>query len=220
MENKNLENVISVVGSAELEVVPDQAEFLFSVITEKKDPKAAQKANAEIATRVLDALRESGVKDNQIQTSSYSTRKIGTWEKQKYVEKGYQVANTLKVSTNDLEQVGYLLDLVVNAGANNVGNVSFSLTDDLEAKTNKKLFTNACNDARSKAELLASTLGVVVGRPVYISEGVQNVGRQRHYGAARMSAMMDSAENAETPVQAQNVQTTAQISVSFEIKYS
>ncbi len=219
MENKNLEQVISVVGSSEMEVSPDQAEFYVSIVTEKKDIKAAQKENAEKATSVIGALQEYGLAANQIQSANYSTRKIGTWEKQKYVEKGHQVSNTLKVQTKDLDQVGSLLDLVVQSGATQVGNVSFSLTKELQAQVNKTLLTDACNDAKNRAELLASTLGVNVGKPVYISEGVQEVARPRHYGATRMAAMCDSAENAETPIQAQNVQTSAQVSVAFEIKY-
>ncbi len=218
MKNESLEQVISVSGSAELEVAPDQAEFVFSIVTDRKNVNAAQKENRDVSYQVLNALRAIGIQEKQVETVRYSVSKTGSWEGKKYVEKGHQVVNSYKLQTKDLGLTGLFIDTVVKAGANNVGNIAFSLSDELKEKTKTELLTKACKDARSKAELLASTLGVGVGRPTYISEGEQQVGRQFYARAASLEAM-DSGER-NTQIQAQNVQTSAQVSVSFEIKYN
>ncbi len=65
------------------------------------------------------------------------------------------------VSTFDLNKVSPIIDALVQAGANNISNVQFSLRDPdaIEAKVLDK----AIRKARSKAQAMATSAGVTLG---------------------------------------------------------
>lgn len=208
-------NKISVLGSAQLEVAPDEAELRLSVVTEDYNVKSAQQRNAQIAGGVIDSLVSAGVDKKQIETVGYSVEKVREWEREKYVDKGYRVKNTVKVTTKSLDKVGDFIDSAVGAGANEVQSVSFSLTKDAKEKVKEQLLQKASDDAKSKAKILASALSVSLGRAVTIAESNYDLAPVYYSGALYKSAMMEAS--APTPIQPKNIETTARISVVFEI---
>ena len=207
-------NKINVLGNAQLEFSPDEAEIRFSVVTEANDLKNAQSKNAEIANRVIDNLKINGLSSKQIETMNFNAEKIREWEKERYVDKGYRVRNTIKVTTKDIENVGKLIDVAVNAGANDVEGLLFQLSKEAKQKATEQLLAKASEDARTKAELLTNALGVRLGKAVTISESNYQVS-PRYYDTYAMKASM--MESAPTPIQPKNVDTSASINVVFEI---
>ncbi len=210
-------NKISVLGNAEIKIAPDQAEIMLSVVTEDKDVKKAQQKNAELATQVINALRAKGVSEKEIETLNYGIEKIQEWENDKYVHKGYRVRNTIKVTTSKLDKVGDFIDVAVNAGANDVDGVTFSLTKEAKQKVSEQLLTKASEDAESKANILTKALGVRLGKAVTISEYNYDISPVYYSGR---DFMMESAAptKASTPIQPKNVETSARITVVFNLE--
>ena len=61
---------VSAQGTAK--AVPDKAEITFGVTTQSKSPDGAQKENAEKIDKVITYLKERGIEEKSICTSSYS----------------------------------------------------------------------------------------------------------------------------------------------------
>ncbi len=80
----------------------------------------------------------------------------------------YHVVHSYQVTLHDLGKLGALLSAAVTAGANDVQGVQFTIADAraLQADARKA----AMDDARARAEQLASAAGVTLGRPVSIDE--------------------------------------------------
>ncbi len=209
-------NKVSVNGFAELEVAPDQAVLRFSVVTENSDVKKAQSKNSEIANQVINALKSSGVDKKEIETVDYFVTKIQEWENNKYVDKGYRVKNTIKITTKDLGKIGSFIDTAVSNGVNDFDAISFELSKEAKEKVAEQLLTKASEDAKNKAELLTKALDVKLGKAVTISESNYDIA-PRYYGGLEYKSMM--ADNlAPTPIQPENVETSARISVVFQIE--
>lgn len=209
-------NKVSVSGNAELEVMPDEAEIRLSIVTEATDLKKAQQQNAQIATQVINALKSNGVKEKDIETVNFYVEKIREWERERYVDKGYRVRNTIKITTKDMKNVGDLIDTAVNSGANDVDGVTFQLSKEAKQKVSEQLLTKASEDAKNKAELLTKALDVKLGKAVTISEYNYDIAPRSYSGYDFMAKA--EAATASTPIQPKNVETSARITVVFNIE--
>ena len=123
----------------------------------------------------LEAVKELGIDDKDIQTSNYSvyaTQKPvrdtspQVENEEEHIE--YVVSNQVRVTVRDLELLGDLLDKAMEAGANAIYGIGFTVDDPsaLEAEAR----ANAVADARARAESLAELHGVQVGDVLSISE--------------------------------------------------
>ena len=69
-------STLSVIGNAETMVKPDKVTLTLSVETTNKTANAALIANSETMNNVLDALKSSGVKENETSTSFFNISKL------------------------------------------------------------------------------------------------------------------------------------------------
>ena len=122
------ESVVSVTGSASVSVMPDKADIFVKIVSLEDNAAKAQSVNAEITNRVIAALKGAGVKEEDIETSSFRLYQKQKWneEEKTYETVGYEVTHILKVETLNVEEVGDLVDTAVEAGANGVDRISFS----------------------------------------------------------------------------------------------
>src|SRR3989442_33225 len=63
---------ITVTGTGTAKVVPDRVSFTVGVFTNSLSVSEAFRGNNEKTRRVVDALKQRGVKDIEIQTSNFS----------------------------------------------------------------------------------------------------------------------------------------------------
>lgn len=92
--------------------------------------KDAQDEANRIVNEVITTLKEIGVADKQIATSGYSISQSYDYSKQPSVLVGYTAGNTLRMMINDFDQINGILDVAVEKGTNDVGNIQFSYSDE------------------------------------------------------------------------------------------
>ncbi|HNS51415.1 MAG TPA: SIMPL domain-containing protein [Anaerolineae bacterium] len=170
--------VITVVGQGSARVAPDIAQVSVGVDTVADTvSEAVLESNSRMGA-ILPALKSLGVADKDIQTQNYSIS-----VEQGSVTQGpegtatqgkprYRVTNMVNVTIRDLGKVGNVLDAVVEAGANNIWGVSFSVDDTKAALTEAR--GKAVADAQARARELAGLAGVELGSIVSVSEVVGN----------------------------------------------
>ncbi len=213
------QNAISVQGSTEFDVAPDLAKIRFRLETMSVTAQDAQVRNREIGSNVMAALTKAGVRQNELQTTDYRVEKVQEWDpdRNKMVERGYRVSNAFVVSTKDLASVGVLLDVGIQAGANNVESISFELSDAKQKEVKTEALRKATMNAREKADALADGAGVRLGKVLTLSE--QSYYVQPFYRGDVMMAKesMGGPEVPPTAISPQDVHISAQVSVSYEI---
>ena len=183
-------NTITVTATAEVKVVPDMARIQVGVTTQGATAEEAEAANAELMDAVLAALAEQGVAEESIQTAwtnlspQYGMAEdveVGVdsamatgvaWPGMGNDIVGYEMTTELSVSDLTVEQVGAVIQAVVNAGANQVDGVSYYASTYDEAYS--EALAQAVENAKPKAETIANAAGVGVGSVVQVTEGYQN----------------------------------------------
>jgi len=208
-------HTITVSGSGEARGAPDQAQLSAGVTTVAPTAAAALAGNARTMTTVFDTLKRLGIPERAIQTSNFSVSpqyppyNANDRGLQKIV--GYQITNQVNVTLDDTRKLGPALDALVNAGANQINSVSYSIhdADALEAKAQEQAIVNA----RTRAEVYAKAAGVTLGGVVSITE----VSVEAPHPMA--GVMMMKAEAApSTPTSAGEQGVTANVTVVFEIR--
>jgi uncharacterized protein len=159
-------HTITVTGSADVKAVPDQAVVQLGVTTRASTAQAAMAMNNAAMNQVVAALKQLGIPDTNIQTSSVSLNPVYNPPPPQNPGlapqlAGFEAGNVVSVELSDLTKLGPAIDAGVAAGANQIQGISFRLSD--EQPFQLTALEQAGTQARAKAQALASSLGVTLG---------------------------------------------------------
>ena len=207
---------LSVTGNGTVLGESDLAIVTVGVQETSKDVLEAQSTVNEKIAAIKQALLDAGVEESEINTDSINIYANYDYSDNTEVIVGYTARNSLSVRTTDMDNVGSLIDAAFVAGANTLDNVQFTVQDDTQAR--EQALTMAVEDARRKADVLASAAGLQVASIERISEGGVSVyDSMRNYAADTVMAAEESG-GAGTLVQAALVSVDATVSMEFELQ--
>ncbi len=201
---------ISVTGEASISVPPDLAAVDAGVASDAKTAREASEANSIAMGKVLAALKAVNIDAKDIQTSrlslqpQYAPNRAGPSS-----VVGYRASNRVTVRIRDVTKVAGVIDALVGAGANDIGNISFEVSQ--ASKLLDDAREKAVADARRKAEIYAKAAGVTLGAPLSISEE----GAPQPVFRAKVSAPMAAAP---TPIAQGEETLSISVSVTWAIK--
>ena len=167
--NKNVTDNHAMIlnGTGQVTAMPDIAVIRLGVQTNGEDLAVVQQENAQLSQAVLAAIESMGITD--IKTYQYTINKVYEYQDGKQIDKGYTVRNIFEIRTSNLEQVGELIDVSVEAGANVVDLIDFEVSD-TNAYYNEAL-NNALDNAFEKARSITANIGVLLNPvPTKITE--------------------------------------------------
>lgn len=161
---------IIVIGEGSVAVSPDRAQIRSGVTTRAKTAKEAADTNTKIMTALMAALSDAGIEQKDIQTARFSVEPVYVATEPKTEPKltGYRVSNQVRVTVTQLDKLGDILDRLVTAGATDVGNIAFLVSD--PAKYLDQAREAAVADAKHRAALYASAAGMGLGRVAWVTE--------------------------------------------------
>jgi uncharacterized protein YggE len=205
---------IQVEGEAVVQAKPDRSQVELGVTTQSPDAKSAAAQNAQKLDRVLQQLRSQVGQNLEIKTIGYSLSPNYVYPPQGGEPKitGYIASNVVQVQTDDLVQVGPVIDTAIKAGANNVQALRFLLKE--EGAVQSEALKEAAKKARNKADALAGALGVKIIRVLHVTEGGDDVVPIHTRTFAMEQAKMDVA----TPVEPGTLEIRGKITLTLEIK--
>jgi len=166
---------IWVTGQGKVSVAPDIATLRLGIEAQEATVAEAQTEAAEAMDKVMTALTESGVAEKDIQTQYFNIRQVTKWDRVTEEETviGYRVTNMVTAKIRDIDKAGSIIDVVAAAGGDftRIDSIDFSVDD--PSAYYEEARQEAMAEARDKAEQLAELAGVTLGKPTYISEGIQ-----------------------------------------------
>lgn len=207
-------NSVTVTGEGKIYAPSDEATILFGVRTVRNTASNAMSENSQVTAKAISTLRAQGLTEDEI-----STGNISLYPQQDFREGraphiiSYTAENRVIVRTKKLDKLGAIIDSATKAGATDVSDLRFQLSEDNKAK--QDALRIAIQNAKKKAEALAREMGVSVGSPITISEGIQTTPIVPLVNESRMA--LDVAGQAAPPVLPQDVQVNALVTVSFNM---
>jgi len=217
-ESGNRLRLVSVSGTVTKTASPEIAYITLSVETLDSSASKSQSENAILSNKVMAALESAGISSDDIETSSYSLREEFEWNEvlRKSESIGHRTSNSIRVTVRDLTMVGSVIDSAVSAGANSVSGVTFALTKQTQSELKTMALSEAAENAREKAESIASGLGIGVGQ-VYSASESSNYSTP-YYSRSYAVDAEDAVGMAPTPITPGDIEFSATVSVQFEIQ--
>jgi uncharacterized protein YggE len=168
--SRSTKRTITVDATATIKAKPNLVNFSFGVSTDSASASQALTANSEVMRRVIGVIKKEGVAARDIQTQQVN---VSPKTDSNGNTIGYNASNSVSVDLHYVSKAGRLITRVTDAGANLESGPTFSLENtDL---TYEKALNEALDKAHAKAASMAGHVGLRLGKPATIKEGVQNV---------------------------------------------
>ncbi len=201
---------IRVAGTATIKAEPDIATVEIGVQVFNEEVEAAVTENNKKVESVIAALRRQGVAENDIKTSRFNIYPQKDYSEDRKGEIiGFQVDNVVSVTLRDLTAIGETLQATINAGANNIYGINFTLDDPTALRDEAR--AEAIKDARRRADIMAEAAGIQVDKVISITE-------TSYPGPIIARAEFDDAAvKANVPIMPGELELTLQVEVVFAI---
>lgn len=164
---------LSVTGYGQASGTPDLANVQLGVSIVDPDIDLAIQGANSINQRITEAVGAHGVAEDDVRTTNYNIWREEIHDPATGMPTGgsrYHVDISLDVMVRDVQRMGDLIAAGLDAGANNIHGISFMIEDTsaLEAEARGE----AIADVLDRAEKLVGGLGLRLGKPISIGEGV------------------------------------------------
>lgn len=211
-------NTVSATGESKIKVVPDVTSVYFFVETKDKSAEIAKNTNNVLYNKVTSVLIASGIDGKDITTEQFSVNENFEWDGTQNIRTGFIAQHYAKVNLNDVDKAGKVIDAVVDNGAR-INYINFELSQEKQNSYKTDALKLATEDARNKAEAIASGLGKNLGSLVSVQTDEFNYNPWSIY-AARDSGIMEKtiAKEAVTNLNPSEKEVTARVVVIYKIK--
>lgn len=210
-------NTVSVQGQSTVKAVPDLVSVYFNVESKADTAKEAKDANSEIVDNLIIGIVKLGFERADITTENFNVYPEYNYRSGNNEIIDYKAVHSIKVemSTDRTDKIGDVIDAGVDAGAG-ISYINFELSQDKQNEYKTEALKQATEDARAKAEGIASGLGKRVGRLVSVSTSEFDYYPWRLYeSGVNMDA--EAAKAATTNIQPGEQDIYGKVSVSYKI---
>ena len=206
---------IIVHGTSTINLKADYGSINLGVSTKGATVAEAQAANKEAMDKVIAAIRNQGVAEEDVTTSSFNVYPNYDYQYSKLTEgdavSGYQVDNMLMVTVRDLNKISVVLDAAMSAGANQSYGITFSSSKQAEAYD--EALKAAVKDGARKAGLLAASMEKTLGGLVTMEEKEYSYNL---YGGSATYKAEDTA--AGTPILSGQIAVNATVTLTYNFE--
>jgi uncharacterized protein len=215
-DTSNRPRLISVTGTAEVHVAPDEVVLSLGVESRDKDLAIAKAQHDSRVKKLLSEAHDGGVEGKYIQTSMLQMRPDYSEEKvPRFL--AYQASQTIQVTLKDLSKYERLISKLLESGVNRVDSIEFLVAEPRKYKDEAR--AKAIRAAREKAVAMAAELGQTIGKPWDISEdGFNGLFAQTNSVQANSYAYDRSPSTEESTVAPGEVSIRASVRVSFQLE--
>lgn len=164
---------VMVTGTAKTQIKNQVASFTAGVSSVDINKETAiTQVNASVQ-KVIEAVKTFGIATADIQTANISIYQeeepVDTSVSRRTKPGQWRVSNTITVKLRDISRASEFTDLLSSSGATNVYGPNFSIEN--VKNVDQQLYVEAMQDAKIKAQAMASAGNHKLGAVVSISEG-------------------------------------------------
>ncbi|OVE84842.1 SIMPL domain-containing protein [Natronolimnobius baerhuensis] len=202
---------ITVSAEGDVETDPDEAELSIGVESRGDSSQAATDELAADAEQLRDALEDLEIPEDNVEEGQYRVTPVHNRDDD--VEE-FRGVRSFDVTLEDTNRVGEVIDAAVEAGADNIGRVNFTLAEETRDDLRTDAIDAALERADNEAEHVATNRGVELTGTNSVTTSDVRVHSVRYDAGQDMLAADDAAATG-TEIDADPVSVTASVSVSY-----
>jgi hypothetical protein len=184
----------------------------------KKTPAEATIESTTKMNSIVAELKKLGIEDKDIKTSNYNLNPVYNYTNDRGQELiGYEVSQNLTLKIRDLTKIGDVIAKTTEQGANQIGNISFTIDDEFALMNQAREL--AIQKAQEKAALIAAQSGMKLGEIKGVFENSNPTPPIMYsYSNAKMDASGGGAEISSPSIQSGQNEIKVEVSLSYEVK--
>jgi uncharacterized protein len=203
---------IRVMAAADVSAKADRADIDIGVVTQASQAREAAAQNTKQLDTVLAALHKAA-EHAEIRTVSYSLSPTYRYPSGgEPTVTGYTATNLVRVTLDDLAQVGGVVEAATHSGANRVQDIQFTLRDPESVRV--QALREAAGKAKREAQALAGALGLKVSRVLSVDESSDNRAPIR---PIVMAAARRAVDEGPPPIEPGSLDISAGVTLTVEV---
>ncbi len=204
---------ISMTGTAEKQESNQVAQFYAGMSAVNDDKQVAIDEVNQQMEAAIERVKEFGIPPEDIKTQNLSVyqdqESVYVDGRQRTQPGQWRANNSIQIKLRNVDQTSDLMTVLTESGLTDISGPNFALDDSKESEA--ELINLAVNNAREKAEQVATAQGKTVGQVLSIAEGGM---ASSPYYAARMF----EGYGGGAPVEPGSSTVRASVNVVFELK--
>jgi hypothetical protein len=173
--NTTKTDLFSSSGEGKVTAVPDQATVNVGITQQSQTVADAKNKVNQTADKIIKDLKKLGLTDKNIKTTAYSVSPnysngviMPMMQGGQQNITGYTVTQNLEIQVQPIDKANQVVDAATADGANLVGGVNFTFSDQLSQSLEQQATKQAVDDAKAKAQMLANAAGINLGKIVNV----------------------------------------------------
>lgn len=199
---------VSASGSAETD--PDRAVVHVGVEARGESAAEVRSELAEGAQALQETFEELGISEDNVQTASYRIN-------ERRQESGFEGVHAFRLEIDAIDRAGEIIDASVDAGADDVGRVNFTLQEDTRATLRDEALDDALANADEEADHIAANREVDIVATHSVSTSDVNVHPVRYDAAHEVAD--DAAAGQSTEIDSGPVTVSATVTVVYRFEH-
>ncbi|KAA3440598.1 SIMPL domain-containing protein [Rufibacter hautae] len=170
IDKRNL--TIDVIGSAKITVKPDVGILIIGIRENDLNFSDAITSLNKKTKDVTSQIASIGFKEEDIKTTDFKIEKYTVYVKDQNIDSGYVATQSITVDfKNSKETITRILNTFAKSNTDFTLNFDFKLSDELRTKVQDELIKLSIESSKHKAQLIASSTGVRLGKILDIGYG-------------------------------------------------
>lgn len=165
--NKN--DLFTTTGEGKAVAIPDIASLSIGITQNATTVSEAQKKINEVSKKITYSVKDIGIEEKYIKTTNYSVYPDYNYTLSRTIT-GYKATQNMEIKIKDIQKINQVIDTATSNGANIIGNVNFTFSDQLKAELEEKARKEAIDSAKKKAESLAKVSGIKLRKLINVVE--------------------------------------------------
>lgn len=209
---------ISATGNAEVKANPDMISVYANSQARDKDNSLAQEKALEISDKFVSELHALGIEDKDIELSNYNVYEDFDWSSSERKSLGFVASQQITVKLSEFNKTLSVIKAATTAGAL-VSGINYELSLAKQNEYKAQALKMAGEDAKVKAESLASGFGRELGRLVSVQSQDFNYIPYPLYAKADIMAVSENtgAESAISSISPAELTVSASVSATYSM---
>jgi len=214
-KSAEMQNVINISGEGKVTAVADIAKVQIGLTTDSATVAKAQEENTKKMNEIIKAVKAAGVADKDVKTAYYYINPKYDWTKGSGVIVGFTVSQAIDIKIRNTEKISDILKVAADKGANNIGSLTFEIDEPEKLKVEARI--KAIDNAKEKADALATQLGVKLGRVISFSESGGSPNPSPYYDYGMTGGRGGGAAESAPSIQTGENEVIMNVSIAYEI---
>jgi uncharacterized protein len=207
---------LSVQAEGKVTAIPNIAQINLGVtINNERSAETATSKGVELMNKVVEAVKQKGVEGKDIRTVNYNLYPNYNYTQERgQVLGGWNLDQTVMVKIRQLDTIGEIISSATAVGANQAGNISFTIDDTEERKNQAR--AEAITKAKAKAQMIAEQTGIKLGDVINMYE--DNISYPQPFYARADTAAGLGGGGAAPQIEPGENEITVNVSLVYEVE--